>query len=897
MAAGLSVSVSGGGVYNTSHSITLTAIPSGNATGPFTYQWFNLYSSMPMNSNPATWDLMPIGGGNSQTVSIVPYPGYYWYQVLVTSAPQHTGYWSDFRINLSQNISNSGIFTVRLDDMGQPNSQGISPAVLTCYVGGNAVGTYTLYPGQYTMCKSSPPVNFTSGTSVGEAAGIQLDVINTTAGLYAYQKYAYISFVTPMVASAGTPLTVQNATNSISNPYNYTFTGTWNGQRETLTWVPNHTVENMSDASVVGEITDFQTADPKYTCLNGETIYVWTAPSEYPGEYVVHNGDMGAQCTYLTLTFPESASNSTTPNPYNYTFTGTFNGQSVVWHWVPNHTIEGLADASLVGEITNFQTADPKYTCLNGETIYVWTAPSEYPGEYVVHNGDMGAQCTYLTLTVNASSLSSNSTAPNPYDYNFTGTFNGQTTSLHWVPNHTIEGLADAQLVGEMTNFQTADPKYTCLNGETIYVWTAPSEYPGEYVVHNGDMGAQCTYLTLTFNESAATSNTPNPYNYTFTGTWNGQRETLAWVPNHTIENMSDATLVGTISNFQTADPKYTCLNGEDINVWTAPSEYPGEYVVHNGDMGPQCTYLTLIFPESSNSIGFNVNIYPQIQVITLNESAMLLSTVNGGALPYTYQWYGQESGNSYSQIPGATYSDYLFTPYAHGVYNFELYATDATGKTVPSSPVEVVVVTEYTPVTINVTNENTELGISNTPHVILNLKKENSTVSVTHANNTAIDSTLSISNVTSSSPAAPPNTTKLLSLNVSTPASNISINFTMHYNCNVPSSKVSPYILNNGKWDRINNYTIDAAACTVTFHLNKDPVVALIENNSTSSSSTSPGSGSGAASGTGGVSSELSSTVVDLVAVVIVVAAVLIGLALVLGKKGKGKQQQTAGK
>ena len=699
MAAGLSVSVSGGGVYNTSHSITLTAIPSGNATGPFTYQWFNLYSSMPMNPNPAAWDLMPIGGGNSQTVSIAPYPGYYWYQVLVTSAPQHTGYWSDFRINLSQNISNSGIFTVRLDDMGQPNSQGISPAVLTCYVGGNAVGTYTLYPGQYTMCKSSPPVNFTSGTSVGEAAGIQLEVLNTTAGLSAYQKYAYISFVTPMVASAGTPLTVQNATNSTSNPYNYTFTGTWNGQRETLTWVPNHTVENMSDASVVGEITDFQTADPKYTCLNGETIYVWTAPSEYPGEYVVHNGDMGAQCTYLTLTFNEIASNSTTPNPYNYTFTGT----------------------------------------------------------------------------------------------------------------------------------------------------------------------------------------------------WNGQRETLAWVPNHTIENMSDATLVGTISNFQTADPKYTCLNGKDINVWTAPSEYPGEYVVHNGYMGPQCTYLTLIFPESSNSIGFNVNIYPQIQVITLNESAMLLSTVNGGALPYTYQWYGQESGNSYSQIPGATYSDYLFTPYAHGVYNFELYATDATGKTVPSSPVEVVVVTEYTPVTINVTNENTELGISNTPHVILNLKKENSTVSVTHANNTAIDSTLSISNVTSSSPAAPPNTTKLLSLNVSTPASNISINFTMHYNCNVPSSKVSPYILNNGKWDKINNYTIDAAACTVTFHLNKDPVVALIENNSTSSSSTSPGSSSGAASGTGGVSSELSSTVVDLVAVVIVVAAVLIGLALVLGKKGK--QQQTAGK
>jgi len=1105
--ASLGATVTGGGTYTAGQTITLTAVPNGNATMPYNYQWYSLGSSGPMNPDPVTWNLMPSTGYNTQTISVPSTPGYYWFQALVTSTPTYTtGYYSNVRINVSQTIGNTDVFSVTLDDLGQPDSQGVSPATFTCYTYGKDAGTFTLYPGQSVMCQMAPPINFTNATSVVAGAGVQLTVLNTTDGLYAYQKYADISFETPMVAAAGTSVVVQSATtNSTPNPYNYTFTGAWSGQSTTLHWVPNHTIEGDQGAQLVGTITNFQTGDPYYACLNGEDINVWTDPS-YPGVDVVHNGDMGAQCTYLTLTFTAPTSNSSNPNPYNYTFSGTYSGQSVVFHWVPNHTIEGDQGAQLVGTITNFQTADPKYTCLNGESINVWTDPNypgvdvvhngdmgtqctyltltftapasnssgtnpynytfsgayngqaivfhwvpnhtiegdqgaqlvgtitnfqtgdpyyaclngedinvwtdpSYPGVDVVHNGDMGAQCTYLTLTFTAPT--SNSSNPNPYNYTFSGTYSGQSVVFHWVPNHTIEGDQGAQLVGTITNFQTADPKYTCLNGESINVWTDPN-YPGVDVVHNGDMGTQCTYLTLTFTASNSTSN-PNPYNYTFTGAYNGQAIVFHWVPNHTIEGLSDAKLVGTITDFQTTDPKYTCLNGENINVWSAPSEYPGDYVVHNGDMGPQCTYLTLTFPTTGgtgNGFGSNpgtssanytscnnfvvattaqsyygehtaatgmctwnggvlniyygsgdsgavnftitgsdgvtyaelypysttwcnsyygatylpagtftvkevvgrgggacgaafvelngststtgsppqVTIYPQIQVITLGESAVLLSSVTEGTPPYTYSWNEEYPGSGYfTAIQGATSSTYTFTPYQTGAYNFDLSVIDSDVMTDTSTPVQIIVVKQYEPIEINVTQENTYLNLTGSSPVTLNLKKENATVAITsHENNS--HTSLAVTNVTASTPPAPSGGTKLVSLNVSTPATNLTINFTMHYNCNLPSSRVSPYILNNGEWQRIDNYTVDSSACTVTFHLNKDPVVALIENNSTATSAANQTAASKTPS-----ASVLSSALVDVVVVVIVVAAVLIGLAVMLSRKGKGGAQQAA--
>ncbi len=89
-----------------------------------------------------------------------------------------------------------------------------------------------------------------------------------------------------------------------------------------------------------------------------------------------------------------------------------------------------------------------------------------------------------------------------------------------------------------------------------------------------------------------------------FEGYWQGTFVHLLNVPNVTVEQLPDATDVGTLYDFTAIEPPYSnppfyCLNGENLNVWEAPNEFPGELVVHNGLQGSQCTYGTWIIAQA----------------------------------------------------------------------------------------------------------------------------------------------------------------------------------------------------------------------------------------------------------------------------------------------------------
>ncbi len=109
---------------------------------------------------------------------------------------------------------------------------------------------------------------------------------------------------------------------SAQTPYHSgTWTGVWQGQTVNLVTIHTNTsIENLPDAVVVGNLTNFYTDNPSYSCLNGETIPVWSAPNEYPGEYLAHNGGIGTQCAYFTAIISTAASTSgSTPaaTPYS----------------------------------------------------------------------------------------------------------------------------------------------------------------------------------------------------------------------------------------------------------------------------------------------------------------------------------------------------------------------------------------------------------------------------------------------------------------------------------------------------------------------------------------------------------------------------------------------------
>jgi hypothetical protein len=172
------------------------------------------------------------------------------------------------------------------------------------------------------------------------------------------------------------------------------------------------------------------------------------------------------------------------------------------------------------------------------------------------------------------------------------GSIQGTVRDLINVKNVSVEGLSDATLLStQLTNFETNDSAFSCLNGSSLNAWTAPKEFPNDIVIHNGLQGTQCAYGTWIYPD-------PTPL---FACIWGGGWVLVANLPDVTVEGLPDAKLVGTCNDFQTTSSQYSCLNGENINVFTAPKEYPNEYVAHNGLMGNQCTYGVWVFAEPPN--------------------------------------------------------------------------------------------------------------------------------------------------------------------------------------------------------------------------------------------------------------------------------------------------------
>ncbi len=89
--------------------------------------------------------------------------------------------------------------------------------------------------------------------------------------------------------------------------------------------------------------------------------------------------------------------------------------------------------------------------------------------------------------------------------------------------------------------------------------------------------------------------------------------------------------------------------------------------------------------------------------------------------------------------------------------------------------------------------------------------------------------------NVTALSPNALIGFTKLSATNITSNATVVNhINVKYSYPCNIPAANIRPFILENGTWDAISPFTVNATSCTVSFSMPADPVVAIMEQNHT---------------------------------------------------------------
>jgi hypothetical protein len=242
-----------------------------------------------------------------------------------------------------------------------------------------------------------------------------LNTAYTPEGSYLLCGYAYLPNPFVNTANTGVISPFTGAANLTCSPVNPSYTGTYSSQLYSLTKIADQNVPALPGAKTVGTLTGFQTADPAYTCLNGGDLNVYTA-SAYPNEYLASNYGQSGQCAQLTLTFQVPSPPPTTTigssqcllTPYTvpptifapvisiayYTYNGIYSGQTYTLSKIPNQNPSG----AVLGTLVNFQTNDPAYSCLNGQSLNVYSNQQGYQGYYFVSTAPT-SMCTVATFT------------------------------------------------------------------------------------------------------------------------------------------------------------------------------------------------------------------------------------------------------------------------------------------------------------------------------------------------------------------------------------------------------------------------------------------------------------------------------------------------------------------
>ena len=147
-----------------------------------------------------------------------------------------------------------------------------------------------------------------------------------------------------------------------------------------------------------------------------------------------------------------------------------------------------------------------------------------------------------------------------------------------------------------------------------------------------------------------------------------------------------------------------------------------------------------------------------------------------------------------------------------------------------PSASSSTTISTSSTTITseVNHVSLNASYNITGNVPTVVNVPGAGATIILTSSEQ--VPANLIVVNVTGSS-TPPQSYLPIIVLNVSTVSSgNVSTRITLKYPCSVASNTIYPYKLNGANWNPINPFTVDAASCTVTFDIPKDPVVGLFE-------------------------------------------------------------------
>ncbi len=180
------------------------------------------------------------------------------------------------------------------------------------------------------------------------------------------------------------------------------------------------------------------------------------------------------------------------------------------------------------------------------------------------------------------------------------------------------------------------------------------------------------------------------------------------------------------------------------------------------------------------------------------------------------------------SLVTGATTSSTTTTvpqtPFTGGMPPSSASTSSATTTAAPTTSIPTVSTTTTIPRTINAT-----YSVTSVPRKV---SVQGGTIAI--SSQIPVSVALRITNVTNY--VSPPGSnTTVAAFNVVAVApggaimtQNVTISMSLLYPCAIPANGIAPYKLVSGTWTRISGFTVNASACTVSFFVPPDPIVAL---------------------------------------------------------------------
>jgi outer membrane protein assembly factor BamB len=428
------------------------------------------------------------------------------------------------------------------------------------------------------------------------------------------------------------------------------------GQRLSVSISPSSVVMDVGQSQLFASMVTGDTSPYTYqwylngALVSGATSPTWTFAPTSAGSYVVY--------VNVTDALSHVATSGTVPVTVNLRLSVSV---------LPISAILDVGQSQLFTSTASGGTSPYSYQWyLNGvpvssATSAAWTFTPTSAGSYTV----------YLTVTDLANAVATSGTVPVTVN---------EPLSISITPSSVTMDMGQSQLLTSTVSGGTSPFTYqwysngTAASGATSATWTFTPIASGSYNIYvnaTDSVGfrAKSNNASVVVNPALSVSVSPSAVvvavnqSQLFTSSLTGGTSpyTYQWYLNGA--PVSDAT------NDTWA---FTPASDEAYTVYVGVSDSAGVQATSNT--------ATVNWPLS-------VGVSPGSRTLDVGQSQLFTSSVSGGAIPYSFQWYLDDA-----PVSGANGAAWTFTPVSKGSYTVYLSVTDAVGAIATSGNVSVTV-------------------------------------------------------------------------------------------------------------------------------------------------------------------------------------------------------------